>query len=155
MEKGLDFDEIRTKIEMYCSRAEHSAFSVRKKLFQWKVPANDIGNIIQYLEQEGFIDERRYAMAFAHDRLKFGKCGRNKIRYELRGEQISDRCVAEALQSLDKQLYDDTLHDVAQGKLRTLSAFDRSTKSVKLTAFLLSRGFERELITKEINNLLK
>ena len=154
-ENGFDIGVIRAKIEMYCSRAEQCAFAVRKKLQQWHVPVQDADKIVEELEAEGFIDESRFATAFAHDRLKFGKCGRNKIRYELYQKHIADKHVAEAMQSLEEQLYADTLHSVAQTKLRALKALAPDEQRRKLTAFLLSRGFETDLIYKEINRVIK
>ena len=154
-ENGYDIAVIRAKIEMYCSRAEQCAFAVRKKLQQWHVSAQDADKIVDELGAEGFIDESRFATAFAHDRLKFGKCGRNKIRYELYQKHIAEKHVSEALQSLDEQLYADTLHNVAVAKFRALKALAPDEQRRKLTAFLLSRGFETELIYKEINRVIK
>ena len=152
---GYDIAVIRAKIEMYCSRAEQCVFAVRKKLQQWHVPTQDADKIVEELEADGFIDESRFATAFAHDRLKFGKCGRNKIRYELYQKHIAEKNVNEALQSLDEQLYADTLHSVAKAKFRALKALATDEQRLKLTAFLLSRGFETELIYKEINKIIK
>jgi regulatory protein len=152
---GCDIAVISAKIEMYCSRAEQCVFSVRKKLQQWHVPAQDVERIVECLKAEGFIDESRFAAAFAHDRLKFGKCGRNKIRYELYQKHIAEKDVAEALKSLDELLYADTLHSVAVAKQRTLKALATDEQRRKLTAYLLSRGFETELIYKEINKVIK
>ena len=154
-EKGCDITVVRAKIEMYCSRAEQCVSAVRKKLQQWHVPAQDADRIVEGLEAEGFIDESRFATAFAHDRLKFGKCGRNKIRYELYQKHIAEKHVADALLSLDEQLYADTLHSVAQAKFRALKTLAPDEQRRKLTVFLLSRGFETELIYKEINRVIK
>ena len=135
-EKGFDIAVIRAKIEMYCSRAEQCAFAVRKKLQQWHVPAQDADRIVEELEAESFIDESRFATAFAHDRLRFGKCGRNKIRFELRQKQISDKIVSEALATIDEDEYIAILQTVAESKKRTLFSF------IKIFSIFKSNSFD-------------
>ena len=147
-ENGCDIAVIRAKIEMYCSRAEQSAFAVRKKLQQWQVPAQVADKIIEDLKAEGFIDESRFATAFVHDRLKFGKCGRNKIRYELRLKQISDKVVSEALATIDEDEYLAILQTVAESKKRSLKGLEPAVQQRRLQSFLLSRGFETEYIIR-------
>ena len=139
---------IRAKIQAYCSRAEQCESSVRRKLAEWHVPATDAEDIVAELIDDGFIDERRYAAAFVHDRLRFGRCGRNKIRFELRQKQISDKVVSEALSTIDENEYIAILQTVAESKRRTLKDLEPAMLQRRLQGFLLSRGFETEYIIR-------
>lgn len=150
-EKGYDITVIRAKIEMYCSRAEQCLSSVRRKLAEWHVPAADAENLVAELVADGFINERRYAEAFVHDRLKFGKCGRNKIRFELRQKQIDGKIVSEALSSIDEDEYLALLQTVAESKKRSLKGLEPAARQRRLQSFLLSRGFEMEYIIRYNN----
>lgn len=144
----MDLALIRAKIQAYCSRAEQCESSVRRKLAEWRVPACDAENLVAELIDDGFIDERRYAAAFVHDRLHFGHCGRNKIRFELRQKQISDKIVSEALATIDEDEYVAILQTVAESKKRTLKALEPAVQRRRLQSFLLSRGFETEYIIR-------
>ena len=146
----LDLTVVRTKIEMYCSRAEQCPSSVRRKLREWGVPAGDAETLVAGLVAEGFLDEQRFADAFVHDRLKFGKCGRNKIRFELRQKQISEQAASRAIATIDQQQYMDVLQAVADGKKQQLKGLATEQQRRRLTAYLLSKGFEMECITKVI-----
>ncbi|MBR4804649.1 MAG: regulatory protein RecX [Bacteroidales bacterium] len=144
----IDMVLIRAKIQAYCSRAEQCEWSVRRKLAEWRVPASDAEDFVAELIADGFIDERRYASAFVHDRLRFGHCGRNKIRFELRQKQISDKVVSEALASIDEDEYLDILQLVAESKKRSLKGLEPAVQQRRLQSFLLSRGFEMEYIIR-------
>ena len=147
----MDLEQIRAKIQMYCSRAEQCEWSVRRKLADWRVPAADAENLVAELVADGFINERRYAEAFVHDRLKFGKCGRNKIRFELRQKHISDKIASEALASIDEDEYLATLQMVIKIKKRSLKALEPAELQSRVQRFLMSRGFEMEYIIRYNN----
>jgi len=144
----IDLVLIRAKIQAYCSRAEQCEWSVRRKLAEWRVPASDAEDLVAELIADGFIDEQRYASSFVHDRLRFGHCGRNKIRFELRQKQINDKVVSEALASIDEDEYLDILQTVAESKKRSLKGLEPAVQQRRLQSFLLSRGFETEYIIR-------
>lgn len=147
---AADMAVVRTKIEMYCSRAEQCPLSVRRKLREWGVPASEAETLVDGLVADGFLDERRFALAFVHDRLRFGRCGRNKIRFELRQKQISESAADIAIASINEQEYEEILQSVADAKKRQLKGLATEQQRRRLTAYLLSKGFEMECITKVI-----
>ena len=65
-------DELYNKAAAYCSVAERCKQDVTEKLAAWDPENTDgIGEIVQKLEKEGFLNEERYARAFAGDKLRF------------------------------------------------------------------------------------
>lgn len=146
---------IEARIEAYCSRAEQCRSSVRKKLQSWGVPEGEIGRILENLEEERFIDERRYASAYANDKVKFGRCGKQKVRFELRQHGIPEALVREALAGIPDELYEKISEEVALAKWDKLSGEGNMfVRKGKLTAFMLSRGFEMDRVI-EIEKGLK
>ena len=151
---GENIALIENKIEMYCSRAEQCRFSVRKKLQSWGVPNAEISRILENLEDERFIDEQRYTSAFVNDKIKFGHCGKQKIRFELRQHGIPEALIKKAFDEVPEELYEDVLKQVAQQKWEKLANEENLfLRRQKLTAFLLSRGFEMEMIKIVVSNL--
>ncbi len=145
---------IEDRIEMYCSRSEQCRFSVRKKLQSWHVPDTEIARILENLEDERFIDEQRYASAFTNDKVKFGHCGKQKIRFELKQHGIPDSCIRKALEEIPEELYVRIMEEVALSKWEKLSAEENVfVRRQKLSAFLLSRGFEMDRIIVLEKNL--
>ncbi len=84
MKKEMSENEARYKAEAYCSMAEHCRAEVMEKLYQWGVSSEWMEGILNHLEQEGYIDQVRYAKAFVRDKYRFNQWGRIKIAQSLR-----------------------------------------------------------------------
>lgn len=142
-----------------CALRECCRYDIRKKWTEGGLDADACERLLDRLEDEGFIDEDRYARAFVHDKLEYDHWGRIKMTQALRlkgiGRSTIDRALAEAI---DDARYREVLRQCLAQKLRTLS-FDPANreetyKSVqKLVRFAASRGFEPELIFEETDRL--
>lgn len=141
MEKtALSLPQALAKAQRYTAAAEHCESEVRLKLTAWNVPQAWHNQIIQHLQQDHFIDDSRYAAAFAHDKLLYQGWGRYKIRYALIQHHIADAAIDAALSQLDEQSYKQVLRQVAAKK--------KSATPQEVTRFLLQRGFLYEEITQ-------
>ena len=98
--------------------------------------------IIDRLVQERFVDETRYARAYALDKMRYNHWGRLKIGQMLRmqGISTSDRDIA--LRELPDEEYDDILRRLMESKLPTIKANSDYERRGKLFRYLLGRGFE-------------
>ncbi|MBO5812618.1 MAG: RecX family transcriptional regulator, partial [Bacteroidaceae bacterium] len=67
--------EALLKMELYCSTAEHCIYDVCKKLDNCELLKEEVDRVINKLQQQGYVDESRYAAAFVHDKLFFAKWG--------------------------------------------------------------------------------
>ena len=112
MAKTLTPPEALHRAAALCSASEHCIADIRQKLTRWGIGNNDAQSIVDRLVQERFIDENRYAVAFAKDKFRFSGWGRIKIRYTLQQKQISDSDIAEALAVIDEGQYTARLLDL-------------------------------------------
>ena len=80
----MDKKEALSKVRSLCARQEQCRQDILLKLFKWEISVSDSEQILETLEQEGFIDHLRYARSFTVDKFKFNKWGRIKIRWMLR-----------------------------------------------------------------------
>lgn len=140
--------EALLKMESYCSTAEHCIYDVRKKLDNCELQKDEAERIINKLQQQGFVDEKRYAAAFVHDKLFFAKWGRVKISNMLWQKRIPESIIADALNTIDDDEYIAILKDVINSKKRGIKGKTEYEKSVKLIKSVASRGFEIPLITR-------
>ena len=83
MAKTLTPPEALHRAAALCSSSEHCITDIREKLSRWGIGELDARTIVERLVQERFIDEERYAIAFAKDKFRFSGWGRIKIRYAL------------------------------------------------------------------------
>ena len=132
--------EALDKAQAYCSRAEHCAADVRRKLFEWNIDASFFDFIEQKLYEDDFLNDARFCHAYVHDKVEYQSWGRLKIQAGLRALQLPESAIRDALDSIDQETY--------TANLRALIASRRSDSSDKRLRFLLQRGFTYEEIKK-------
>jgi regulatory protein len=132
-----------------CSRAEKSPFEIEKKLVQWGLEAHT-STIIDRLKKERFLDEERFAKAFARDKSKLNKWGKIKIRFALNAHKISSEDIKNALEQIEPEFYSRMIDDELNKKLKSLKTKNMWERKAKLYAFGNQRGYE----TEEINRYL-
>ena len=114
--------------------------------------ASDIRSIVNYLEENRYLDNLRFAWAYANDKVRFSAWGKYKIRLGLVAKRISTSDIREALESIDDKEYKDAILRAAKAKARSLDLTDYEDR-MKLYRHLASRGFESSLISKTISAL--
>ena len=82
--KSMSYDDVLAKCAALCAKAEHSRVEMIGRMCRWGVSRELAQMVADRLEDGGFIDARRFAEAFVHDKSKFDFWGRIKIRYYLR-----------------------------------------------------------------------
>ncbi|MBR5467281.1 MAG: RecX family transcriptional regulator [Bacteroidaceae bacterium] len=148
--RTLTYEQAMLRLTSLCSTSEHCQSDVREKLYKWGLSRGDSEKIIDYLLDEKYIDEYRYANAYANDKLRFSHWGRAKIRSMLYMQHIPEACINEALDNIDEAEYERILESVLEGKKRTLPECESYASRVKIIRFALQRGFEMGEITKFI-----
>lgn len=101
MAKTLTPPEALHRAAALCSSSEHCIADIREKLSRWGIGEPDARTIVERLVQERFIDEERYAIAFAKDKFRFSGWGRIKIRYALQQKRIGNSDIVNALSLID------------------------------------------------------
>ncbi len=146
-------DEAFRKLSARCMSKECCVSEVREKMHNWNVARVDEESVVEQLLAERFIDEERYARAFANDQFRFAGWGRIKIGYTLRQKGIDSLTVSQAVQDLDQEEYHEALMHILKTKMRALKALPVQTQGEKLMRFAMSRGFEPELIRTSLKEL--
>ncbi len=141
----MKFEKALSNCMQICSRKECCKWDILQKLQKWEVEDNDIDKIITQLEQDKFIDEKRYAQAFANDKFKFNKWGRIKIRYQLKQKQISTENINSALANINEDNYKQLIINEIQKKQQKVKAKSDYERKQKVIAYLSSKGFEMDL----------
>ena len=141
------------KMADLCARGEHCAFEIREKLRKMQLAASDANEIVEYLEDNRYIDDSRFARAFARDKVKFSGWGKNKIRMALAMKRIPSAEISLALEEIDPEEYMAVAVNAAKAKARNLDLSDYNDKG-KLYRHLASRGFEGSVISKAIQSIV-
>lgn len=142
------------KATALCSGSEHCSSQIWEKLSLWNVSVQDASNIMDYLVKEKYIDNKRFARAYCHDKFSYNHWGRIKIRQMLRHLRLTDEEIAEGMETIPDEDYQQALGEVLRAKDRTLREKDMYQRKAKLVRHLLSRGFETELVIDAVEEYL-
>lgn len=151
-QKNIGTERALQKIRHFCAYQERSHYQVKEKLYSFGLYKQEVESILSQLIEENYLNEERYAIAFAGGKFRVNNWGRIKIRYELKQKMISEYCIKAGLKSINEEDYLKTLQSLFDAKMKTLvSETNPLLKKQKATAYLLQKGFETELI----NSLFK
>jgi len=139
----------------YCAYQERCQQEVRDKLYSFQLQEDEVENIIVKLIEENFLNEERFAIAFAGGKFRVNKWGKPKIKQALKQKHVSDYCIKRGLAVIDVDDYLNALKKLATAKNKMLSDTNKFARAKKLQSYLLSKGFENDLIMTQIKLILK
>lgn len=148
---NLNNSVLLNKAATYASRCEHCESEVREKLVSWGATEEEQEAIIEYLVEERYIDNQRYAKSYAKDKFRFNHWGKYKISMMLRSKNIGNEEIEVALGEIDEEEYVERLEQMLRDKLRSIKYSSEYEKKGKLFKFAQSRGFESSAISKVID----
>jgi regulatory protein len=151
--KSWSVEEAKGKLETYCAYQERSAWEVRRKLYEKGIKGSSSEQLIEELTAVNFLNEERYARSFARGKFRIKHWGRIRITRELKLREISPRCIQFGLSEIDPEEYYDTLLNLTERKWEKTSEKDPYKRKFKVIQFLMSRGFEQDLIQEAILSL--
>lgn len=140
---GERFQSALERARRLCASRECCIHDIRTKLRSWNlVPESQEEKIISSLQTDRFIDETRYASAFARDKLRYNKWGKIKIAYNLKMKSIPHETIAEALQQLDDEEYRETAEKLVLALIKTKKGNNKTAVIAKIVNSMQSKGFE-------------
>lgn len=141
------------KMKNWCAYQERSQFEVRNKLVEYGIFNEEAENIISQLIQENFLNEERFALAFARGKFRIKRWGRIKIKLELKQHKVSEYCISKALKQIDDNEYFATLEKIIEKKTKEVKESNKIKKQYKIIKYAMSRGYEQDIIMDAIKNL--
>ena len=144
------------KAKQFCAYQERCHSETKEKLYSFGLHKNDVEELLAQLIEENFLNEERYAIAFAGGYFRTKQWGRVKIKYALAQKKVSAYCIKIALAQIDQTDYEKSLDKLAKAKMATLkNEKNVFLKNNKLQNYLLQKGYEGSLISSLINTMLK
>ena len=145
--------EALVKIQHYCAYQERSHKEVKNKLFEYGLYASEVDQLISQAISDGFLNEERFAKAFAGGKFRIKKWGKIKIQNELEFMGVSKRNLATALKEIDRSDYIKTLKDLIQKKAAQTTEQNQYKRKNLIARFVISKGYESELVWDTLREL--
>ena len=149
----MNIRDAKDKAMQACSRREYCRREISDKLVSWGCTSAETCEVVDFLVEQKFVDERRYTEAFVKDKLRFNKWGKVKIAYMLHAQNIGRNIAMDVLSEIDETEYKQILTGELQKKHRSIRGNVFEIKG-KLYRFATSRGFESEMVNEIIFQLI-
>ena len=153
--KSLSRKEALERLELLCSKREVCISQVEEKLYRWNVDPSERPSIVEFLVGNRYVDDKRFAVAFARDKFRFSKWGPHKIKVHLQEKRIDAEYVAEALQEVELEELPSAVVRELQRKSETLKAKNSYELKMKLVAVGLRKGFAYDLVSRAVDQILE
>lgn len=149
----MDTSRCLSRLQKQCSKAEYCTSDIRRKALkdlEGDADAADI--VVASLVEDRYIDDARYASAYAREKATIQGWGPVKIRFQLRGKGISDAVISEALAEIEPAKAEDKLERVLTAKARTLQGDPQFR--LKLLKFGLTRGYNYDEVEAAVSKII-
>ena len=152
--KTYTVDEALKRMENYCVYQERCHKEVEEKIIEMRLIPEAREKIILHLIENNFLNETRFALAFARGKFRIKKWGKQRIRRELKFRNISAYNIKAALEQISFDEYEATLNELAAQRLLQIHERNKYKKRKKLADYLLYRGWESDLVYEKVKALI-
>ncbi|NLR60113.1 RecX family transcriptional regulator [Chitinophaga polysaccharea] len=143
------------KLRQFCAYQERSHQETRYKCLELGLRGEEVEEAIAELVAENFLNEERFARAYAGGKFRIKQWGRKKIQMELKQKQVSAYCIKKGMEEIDPDDYAAVLLKLADKKYQSLRNETAMKRRYKTMQYLLQRGFESELIQEALEQIAK
>lgn len=149
----MDKEKVLPYLQNLCAKREYCRSEILKKAeTALEGDRQAAQEMLDSLVADRFVDDARYAAAFARERSSLTGWGPDKIRYSLLMKGISKADIAAALEEVDPEAAGAKMEKLISAKSKTLQG-DPFIK-FKLIKYALSRGYLYDDVAPTVDRIL-
>ena len=147
-------NSIKKKVEFYCAYQERCRMEVIQKLKKLKIYGDSIEEYITHLINNDFLNEKRFAESYVRGKFNNNDWGKKRIVRELESRNISQVNIENALTEINQEDYLKKVRVLSKKIINENNDKPKEKIKEKIYIRLEYKGWEKELIYEEINNLI-
>ncbi len=152
--KSYTLEEARKRMERFCAYQERCHQEVVSSLKSMGMIPEAIDTIAVHLIESGFLNEERFARAFAKGKLHQKGWGKSRIRMELKRREITEHLIRKALEEIEQEEYLQVFNALAEKRWQQLAGEDDPQKKLrKFADYLQYRGWTFDQILEKSREL--
>lgn len=129
------------KLEAYCAYQERCTQQVLDKLSKLDVPSARFDDHLHHLRTAGFLDDGRFAKAYASGRFNLKSWGPYRIRQGLKALRIPDHLIQGALSELESTELEERLTRLLERKMEQWSHLSKPAQRQRIVRSLTQKGY--------------
>jgi regulatory protein len=153
--RNMSLDRAREKAMRYCSFQERCQLDLTNRFRAWNVEEKNWDKILDYLIDEDFLNEPRYVEAFVRGKFKMKKWGKGKIKMGLIAKRVFNEEQFNRVfeEEIEEEEYLNVISELVEKKDILIVEEDTFKRRDKLYRYMLGKGYESELVVKELNRI--
>ncbi|MCT4298107.1 regulatory protein RecX [Elizabethkingia anophelis] len=148
--KSFSFQEIKQKLVNYCVYQDRCHKEVEEKMRDFLLIPEAKDEILLYLIKENYLNEERFTRSYIRGKFYVKHWGRQKIKLQLKMKGISEKLIQNCMDEIYDDDYIKQIKIFAEKLLPTYKDLNDFQRKNKLIRFLVTKGYEYELIIENI-----
>lgn len=137
------------KILHYCDYQDRCKKEIFTKLNSFELTDYDIDFIINFLNDEGYINDERYCRSYVKSKLSLKKWGVNKIKISLISKGVDRDIIDTVVSEIDQDSYKEELIKLLENK--KINESDPYKRKAKLMRYAVSKGYSINDVMEIVN----
>lgn len=142
----VEFADAKIKIAKYCAYQERAHYEVEQKLYTYGLYSEQVQELMAWLITENYLNEERFAIAYAGGKFRVKKWGKIKIKQNLVFKKVSDYSIEKALLQISDADYEVVIEDLIRAKWKIAKAKNIYELRNKIAKSVIIKGFEPEKV---------
>lgn len=138
------------------ARRHHSIFELKTKLKLKKFSSKVIEEVIADLVKLNLLNDYEFGILYTNERINLKKYGVNKIKSDLIRKGLDNNTIKNIIEEVGIEENTQSATLIAENKLKTLKkrGIEGPKLKQKLFSFLLAKGYEYDISSQIVNQLL-
>lgn len=137
----------------YIANKMRTKKEIKEYLLKKEVDETIANNVIEMLENDSYIKDETYAVAFINDKINLNNDGPNKILRELVGKGIDQSIAFSKIEIFDKETQKEKIKMIADKLIKNNKTKSTYFLKNKIIEYLSNLGYDKSLILDAINNI--
>lgn len=146
----MERDVALKKILHYCDYQDRCKKEIFTKLDSFELSESDKSFIVEFIQDEGYINDERYCRSYVKSKLNLKKWGINKIKSSLVTKGIDRTIIDEVVSEIDQGSYKEELVNLLKNK--KINESDPYKRKAKLIRYAVGKGYSLSMVMEVLNN---
>lgn len=146
----MERDAALKKMLHYCNYQDRCEKEILSKLNSLEVSESDASFIMNFLREEGFVNDERYCRSFVKGKLNLKKWGVNKIKLSLLAKGIDKNIIDGVISEIDVDIYKEGLQNLLRNK--KIDETDPYKRKAKLIRYAMSKGYSYQDVMEAMSS---
>lgn len=146
----MERDVALKKILHYCDYQDRCKKEIFTKLDSFELSESDKNFIVEFLQDEGYINDERYCRSYVKSKLNLKKWGVNKIKLSLLTKGVDREIIDNIISEIDQDSYKEELANLLKNK--KINESDPYKRKAKLVRYAVGKGYSYSLVMEVLGN---